>query len=427
MASGILPVDLLSHSGDAGDGSEILDIGLPVQLDRNADNFYRISTKMKTYMNKMDLIPVRWNLNYPRLYKEPDAYANRGVMDLKFEEAILDYQSRCEQLHLAPIKGVRLWTVASVEYSENYANTFEQNTVERKINDWNGKLQDFRQAGRSVGFNIDGITNVAAEAGAKAAGAMDINFDDLKKNNRDFLNAVQPGIDLAKNLILHGKQMALPKVWKESVFTPSLNVRIKLVSPYGTPESIQKHVLEPLLYILLLAAPTSDDGMTYGETGYVHVQAYGQSHMNLAFISDMNVSRSGPEITYNKYQQPLSVDVQLTITQALNGFASLKNPVLDKQILKVEDMLNDDPTEVTDVTGEFALTTTNDIIKSFKKLPGTDVPYLPPFFQQVLPPGLDSSLLTDAIDGLNSSLNDAFDTIGGALSDGLSGATSIFS
>jgi hypothetical protein len=320
-----------------------------------------------------------------------------------------------------------LWTVASLEYSESYENRFDQNTVEKKINDWTGNMKEFVKTARSMGFNIDGITNVVAEAGSKAAGSMDINFDQLKQNNRDLLNSATPLLDLGKNIILHGKQMALPKIWTESVFNPSLNVRIKLVSPYGTPESIKKHVLEPLLYILLLAAPTSDDGMTYGEAGYVHVHAYGQAHMNLAFISAMNVSRSGPEITYNKYQQPLSVDVQLTITQALDGFASLKNPVLDRQILKVEEMLNDDPHEVNDVTGEFAITTTNDIIKSFKKLPGTDVPYLPPFFQQVLPPGLDSAMVTDAIDTLNTGLSDAFGTIGDTLNAGLSGATSIFS
>jgi hypothetical protein len=428
MAGGILPIDLLNHSGEAGtSGTEILDIGLPVQLDRNADNFYRISTKMKTYMNKMDLIPVRWELNYPKLFKEPDTFANKGVMNLKYEKAIEDYQARCEQLNLAPIKGVRLWTVASLEYSESYDNTFEENSLEKKINEWTGNMKELVKGARSVGLNIDGITNSVAEAGAKAANAMDFNFDQLKQNNRDLLNSVTPIIDLGKNLILHGKQMGLPKIWTGSVFTPSLNVRIKLVSPYGTPESIKKHVLEPLLYILLLAAPTSDDGMTYGEAGYVHVQAYGQAHMNLAFISSVNVSRSGPEITYNKYQQPLSVDVQLTIQQALNGFASLLNPVLDRQILKVEDMLTDDPHEINDVDGEFAITTTNDIIKSFKKLPGTDIPYLPPFFQQILPPGMDSAMLNDAVDGLNQGLNKAFDSIGGALNNGLSGATTIFS
>jgi hypothetical protein len=162
--------------------------------------------------------------------------------------------------------------------------------------------------------------------------------------------------------------------------------------------------------------------MTYGNVGYVHVQAYGQSNMNVGIVTNMVVTRAGPDITYNKFQQPLSVEITFTVMPAVNGFAILENENMSNKILTIDDMDGGkgNNSQIIDNIDEFAMTTTNDIIKSFMIMPGTDDRF---FFQQEsdrnsLTSGLSLKSIAGDIAGSISSIGDS---IGNAFDDAASG------
>lgn len=381
--------------------TEILDIGTPAGLDLNADLLYRTTSKAKLYMNKIDLIPVSWSINYPSISLERREDASYGAIVLNYTPAIQEYQKRERQLGLEQYQGLRIWTTATTQYQENYVNNYEENSIEKSINTLTGNFNEVRDLLRSIGYNPDNLSSMVPGPDS-------------------------PALDLVKNTLISGKQMALPKIWRGSTYEPVLNVQLKLVSPYGNPKSIKYWVLRPLLHLLAICSPTTSDGMTYGNVGYVHVQAYGQSNMNVGFVTNLTVTRAGPDITYNKFQQPLSLDITMAITPAVNGFAILENDQMSNKILTINDMDGGthDNSLIIDNLDEFAMTTTNDIIKSFMIMPGTDDRFAMQqasdrdkiTFMQNSTGGLLSGSMTSIANGVGNALSGAASGLSNAIS-----------
>lgn len=381
--------------------AEMLDIGTPAGLDLNADLLYRTTSKAKLYMNKIDLIPVSWSINYPSVSLERREDTSYGAIVLHYDTAIKEYQKREKQLGLEEYKGLRIWTVADIQYQENFVNNYEENSIDKSINTLTGRFDEVRDLLKSIGYNPDNLSSMVPGPDS-------------------------PALDLVKNTIISGKQMALPKIWRGSTYEPVLNVRLKLVSPYGNPKSIKYWVLRPLLHLLAICSPTTSDGMTYGNVGYVHVQAYGQSNMNVGIVTNLTVVRAGPDITYNKFQQPLSLELTMQITPAVNGFAILENDQMKNKILTLDDMDSATHTnaQIIDNIDEFAMTTTNDIIKSFMLMPGTDDRFA---FQQesdreqIKFMTNSTGGLAGAIDSITDSIGNAFGNAASGLSDAIGG------
>jgi hypothetical protein len=52
-----------------------------------------------------------------------------------------------------------------------------------------------------------------------------------------------------------------------------------------------------------------------------NVKASGLMHFKLGAISSIIITRGGADTVFNKYSQPLSVEVRLMITPLVNGYA----------------------------------------------------------------------------------------------------------
>lgn len=353
---------------------ELFDVGKSVQLDENADRGARITNKMQTYMNKIDLIPVRWSLNYPKSKPdEKDKNADVGSVKLDYDSAIDDYEVKCSMHGLEAYKGVRIWSISDSQFQESFSNEFSQNVIEKTLNDLSGTFQNARTLLKSVGYNVADTETMIQAAGVEAANKFKVDWQKMVANNQKAIDAASPAVDLMSSVLLNGKQMSLPKIWVGSNYSPALNVTIKLSSPYGSPTAIKECIVRPLLHLILLGSPTTENGMTYGDVGYVQVHAYGSSNINIGYIQNITIQRAGSDITYNKYQQPLSVIVTLSILPAVDGFAALvapKDSAMAAKILKIDEVMTDQPYQINNET-TFAMTTTNDLIKSFKKMPGT--------------------------------------------------------
>lgn len=122
-----------------------------------------------------------------------------------------------------------------------------------------------------------------------------------------------------------GIQTALPKEWTKSDYTNSLQLMIKLVSPSGDPISIAEYILKPLKFLILAASPVTYDGINFGYPTLWEVEADGMMDIKLAGISAMTITRGGNETQFNRFNQPLNVDVRLTIEPLINGFATIAN------------------------------------------------------------------------------------------------------
>jgi hypothetical protein len=124
--------------------------------------------------------------------------------------------------------------------------------------------------------------------------------------------------------LVQGVKIELPKVWSNTDYSSTLNLNIKLVSPSGDPDSIQQYIKDPLEILLRAAAPVTFDGLTYGYPMIWNVNAYGIMHIKYGIINAINITRGGVETIYNKYDEPLNVDVRLVIVPINDGFAQGK-------------------------------------------------------------------------------------------------------
>jgi hypothetical protein len=138
--------------------------------------------------------------------------------------------------------------------------------------------------------------------------------------------------------VVQGIKISLPQVWKGGDYNSSLNIIIKLISPSGDQKSVQQYIKTPLEILLRAASPVTYNGISYGYPMIWKVKAHGIMTLKLAAITAMTITRGGNDTVYNKYDEPLNVDVRLMITPINPGFA--QGPLGDYTMTDPTDIMN---------------------------------------------------------------------------------------
>ncbi|MBC8427482.1 MAG: hypothetical protein H8D97_01180 [Proteobacteria bacterium] len=334
--------------------SKLKDIGKPVRLNSTADPGGRANDKFKSFMNIVDIVPVNWNMNLAGLTQQEDP---DYVISYEFDKAMKKFEKDCASYGLSEYQGLRCWLTGETVFQEEISNEFSANKIETGLN----ALSSFGETARSLGKSM-------GEAGEKLSkdirSSVNTLFDSAGSGGGQTAAAVKNLANVAMDIVMEGKHVSLPKIWHSSGYDPSLALNVNLVSPYGDQSAITEHVINPLLYLLILSAPESSDGISYGKVRYVNMKAYGISNINLAYIASVSINRGGGDITYNKWRQPLSVTVSLNIKPAATGFAMIspfsKNSKIDGGITSSIPTLGP------------AFTTVGTVRKSFDPVP-TDI------------------------------------------------------
>ncbi len=137
--------------------------------------------------------------------------------------------------------------------------------------------------------------------------------------------------------LFQGVKIQLPQVWNNSDYNSSLNIMIRLISPSGDQMSIRKYIKEPLEVLIRAAAPITMDGIMSGYPMIWDVKAHGVMHLKMATITAITITRGGNDTVYNKYDEPLNVDVRLMITPINPGFA--QGPMCDYSMTDPTDII----------------------------------------------------------------------------------------
>lgn len=137
--------------------------------------------------------------------------------------------------------------------------------------------------------------------------------------------------------LVQGVKIELPQVWQNADYNSSLNIILKLISPSGDSKSIQRYIKDPLEILLRATAPVTFDGITFGYPMIWDVRAHGIMHMKLAAITALSITRGGNDTVFNKFEEPLNIDVRLMITPINPGFA--QGPMADYSMTDPTDVL----------------------------------------------------------------------------------------
>jgi len=345
------------------------DIGNLIKLRPEIDLDGRTTKHIRSHLSVTDLLPCDYNLDLSKINK------NGWAISYDFSSATEDYKNLCAAYNLStPALGLRLWLTDDSVANDNFSNDYSPNVIETGLSSLEGmsniirSIKSATSLGKSVGSNGQNVITATSDFTKGVAqdtfnGAMNFIGDGaVKQAVQDAGNAV---IGTAAEMIFQGKKISLPKIWTSSSYNPSLTLAVKLVSPYGDPESVKYYITEQLIYLLLLGSPTTNDGMSYGLPRPLRIHGYGTSNINLGYIEGINVRRGGRETAYNIYKQPLILDINITIRPLAAGFAACVPKF--KDIATMDDATK--PFSEDYITESPTITTIGNIIQSLRPAP----------------------------------------------------------
>ncbi len=302
---------LLAASEPVGEGI-IITIGKPYAFNQNVDPYGRLSNYVKTKMSVIDLIPCQCEINLTKLkrVKEGENPLLGGFFRVSYDEQIKIFNEICE-LHGLKNKedpkfyGLRLYTTDGTTATDSFNIQYAENILQQSVNSLSDFVRKLHDAFRSFGIN-------SIEFQQKSTAQMVGKVDN---------SAVQKALMSLADILVKGNRLSFPKIWQNSTYTSNLSAQIRLVSPYGHPRAIKEFILRPLMLLIILAAPHTSDGLSYGNCIPLTIKAYGMNYTVLGSINSITLRRGGDDTCFNIYRQPLVVDVSIDFQTLLEGFA----------------------------------------------------------------------------------------------------------
>jgi hypothetical protein len=396
-------------------------IGNTLMMPERIDEKQRVSRYQRRNMRVVDLIPVTFSFlanEVKNLAKITKNKFKGGTLKYNYfgvegeEGPIEKFKRICGEYGIVEannLAGVRLWLTDETTSNESFTNNYTTNLIEQGITNLGTKWKSFSQLHRTLRstgqqrgtefFTDIGTYDLKGKQlqlqAARASQDTAVNREKIKTlekevvelkenpskgaiatsltNFAEYLGVSKDSdlVALAKGLvgvIGRGETFNMPKIWDNSDYSPVMSLNIKLVSPYGSPKAIKKFILEPLLCLLILTAPRSSNNITVGEPSPLRVKTYGINNINFGAVKNIQIRRGGGNITYNKYRQPLSLDLSLQIETLFGGFAALstgddiKITEFDKDVSQQGD--------IDDTVESRSFTTIGDVIKSFRPFTG---------------------------------------------------------
>jgi hypothetical protein len=285
---------------------------------------------MESKMNVIDIIPCNYMVPFTKasevFNKNSDTTSGVDALtpQISYGQAVTEFQEVCRNYGLdSSFGGLRVFLTDQTTATDDFTNTYTDNYLTSKYNSLFEFTKKMRDVGRSVSSNWDATAReITAQGGEKVGTKLGDLYEDLTGTDVGLGGKLEVLMGAVGAAVGAGDRIALPKVWSDSNYNPSINAVVKLVSPYGHPDAIKEFVIKPLMYLLIMASPRTRDGISYGHSPKVTIKGYGMVHLPLAHISNVNLRKGGDDTSFNIYKQPLSIDVSLQFESLISGFAS---------------------------------------------------------------------------------------------------------
>jgi hypothetical protein len=211
-------------------------------------------------------------------------------------------------LTIAFIPDVPVSETITNEYGESFLNRMTDvvSSGFSEINQILGKkkieesARQVEEIGKAAGGMVGGAMRLGGAAGLQAAEAI-----------KAFGNAISKGTgDLASKLLAGGR-IDFPFVWKNSAYSITTSVTVRLYNPKPGVDSMhERYIVGPLVALLALATPTSDHMNVYSWPFFHKIKCPGYFNIDPGTITSISVTR-GAENQISWGQRPSLVDVRI--------------------------------------------------------------------------------------------------------------------
>jgi hypothetical protein len=164
-----------------------------------------------------------------------------------------------------------------------------------------------KEMGKKIGGPMGGILELGGGAGESAAQTATHIKNSLHGSSLG-------GMANIVDKMVAGARVDFPQVWRNSGFTPSYTVTIRLYNPRpGNEEATKRWIVGPLAVLLCLCVPRSDDGQTYNWPFFHRILSSGIWDLDPAVITNLTIIKGGDQQSIGWNQRLGIVDVRLDI------------------------------------------------------------------------------------------------------------------
>lgn len=404
--------------------NDLFAMGRPCRFNQTIDPQRRFGNYLRSKMSVIDLIPVDYGVDFTRMadmITKDKGTLSEGIYSLGYEIKIKLYKALCDYHGLKPYAGVRLYTTDDTTASDTIQVQYKDSTFQGLTD----KMTEFGQGFRNVTQSVLG----EAKSNEFVDSTQGTIHNTTKKLSAEFgatsgLSELLAGIsNVASDMVMSGNKMTFPKIWQSSSYNGNLSVNVRLISPYGHPKAIKEFIMKPLSYLLLLAAPQTVNGITYGGSIPVTIKAYGLNYTIVGSLASITFRRGGSDSSFNLYRQPLTLDLSLEFQTLFDAFAVYDPSVLgkklkaDKKVFWNENLSDPGPLNMYNhENNNNLMTTLGTILASFRPVKVTDMNVNPQVYGMFVPPSRsdipDAPSFTPFTGNLGSAISGAVSNIG---------------
>ena len=193
---------------------------------------------------------------------------------------------------------------AESQISESFGNNTGDSSIASSIN----ALSDL---GKEAAFLMGNAAGIELEASIREG------YQQNLESFTNFFNKWGGGAGTIANKLFDGVSslamgghIAFPEIWKDSDYSTSYDITIKLASPDGDPLSQFINITVPYYHLLGFVMPQALGYNTYNSPFLVRASYGGGFNCEMGIITSMNVTK-GP--SWNIYKLPTEMTINLTI------------------------------------------------------------------------------------------------------------------
>lgn len=237
------------------------------------------------------------------------------------------------------------------QYAESFLNRFTDlvSTGSAELSQISGE----RDAGKAVrkmldsmaGSNI-GMIKAFGEGAIGAMNAASAGFQSITSGLGKTGKAISNVTDVTKKL-LGGARVDMPMIWKNSGFTPSYSITVRLYNPQPSNYSMkEKYIIGPIASILTLALPQTEDGTYYNWPFFCTIKVPGLLHIPSAYIGNVTLVKGGDQQQIAYTQELGVVDVRIEFGSLYDtmvvgtSYNSNNRPTLENYLNNMRDKRN---------------------------------------------------------------------------------------
>ena len=131
-------------------------------------------------------------------------------------------------------------------------------------------------------------------------------------------------------VIIGGNNFDVPEMWSDSDRQISHSLTVKLISPYGDPESIFLYVLQPLAQILAFSLPRQFSVNSYTSPFIIQAFSKGQFNIQFGIVDSLTITRGGNgKESHTIHNIPTELDVTISIKDMYEKVALSNEYLID--------------------------------------------------------------------------------------------------